>query len=298
MEINLAWLLVLPVFFALGWIAARFDRGQHWKETQHISRDTLAAMSSLLAGNLEKATDALLTAARSAPDATELHQAVGNLYRKRGMTDRAIEVHEAALRHPNIEPTERLTLMLDLARDYVAAGLFDRAETALMALIKAAELAEKTEALLGLANDARLMLMENAQRIRDWNGALHWAKEARKHDARFRYERFEQLTGHFHCELALDALKERKTSDADRYLELAAASGAAGPNARASAIRAQVAGSNNSSDPSGAAGRGPLGAADGTAADESACRVCGFRSRQTYWQCPGCHHWDSFEKIK
>jgi lipopolysaccharide biosynthesis regulator YciM len=297
MEINLAWLVVLPVFFALGWIAARFDRGQHWKETQHISHDTLSAMSALLAGHLEKATDALLAAARSAPDATELHQAVGNLYRKRGMIDRAIEVHEAALRHPHMEPEERLALMLDLARDYVAAGLFDRAEAALSELIQSIDAGDKNESTTSMANEARLMLMESAQRIRDWDKAMRWAKEARKHGARFRGEPFEQLAGHFHCELAEEALQAHKPADAQRYLELAAGSGAAGPAARVAAIRAQMGAGHGSG--AGEEGRLATAAPGAVTAQpaESACRICGFRSRKTYWQCPGCHHWDSFENV-
>ena len=93
MELDPVWLLLLPVVFALGWATARYDRGQQHREGQHASDEVLAAMSSLLAQDAQAATDRLLSAARADPDAMQLHRAVGNLYRQRGLIDRAIEVH-------------------------------------------------------------------------------------------------------------------------------------------------------------------------------------------------------------
>lgn len=311
MEINLAWLLALPVVFALGWAAARFDRGQQRRESRHVPKDILKAMSLVLAGDAAKATDALLSAARSQPDAMELHRAVGNLYRQRGLTDRAIEVHEAALRHPELTMTHRVDLVLDLARDYLAAGLFDRANNVLEDFLNHVPADEQAAGFKDRVNEARLMLLQTAQRTRDWQQAIHWAQEAHQAGATFGDHGYEQLMGHFYCELAALAVIKNDAQAALGYLTQADAFAAPGPAKRVAMMRAQLAGSGvvASGAASGvtagasAAAPGTAAAAAGLAGDGAppavrACKVCGFRSKTLYWQCPGCHHWDSFEAAK
>ena len=274
MELDPVWLLVLPLVFALGWITARYDRGQQRSEGRHASSEVLSAMSALMANDAQAATDKLLSAARSDPDASELHRAVGNLYRKRGLVDRAIEVHEAALRAPAIAPADRQELIIDLARDYLAAGLFDRAEGILQELLA-------QESPNSAAAQARNLLLELSQLTRNWTAAIRWAKEIQSHGGSFGSHSADQLLGHFQCELAAAAFSQGDQSkalaaitEAERYL-------APGPLARIKELRAQLIGGQTKSE----------------LVQASACRVCGFRTKQQLWQCPGCHHWDSFQAI-
>ncbi len=274
MELDLAWLLVLPVIFGLGWFAARYDRGQQRRESKHVPKDILDGLSHVLAQDLEKATEALLSAARSAPDAPALHRAVGNLYRRRGLTDRAIEVHEVALRNPAVTGDDRVALMMDLGRDYLAAGLFDRAQEVFKQVVTDASTRSAA------ANDARLALMNLSQRIRDWRAAICWAHELP--------EKNPQLLGHFHCELVEIALSSGDFDQAEKELAAASEFDAPGPKRRVAHLRQKLADLR-----AGASGAGAT-----TPPSTNACRVCGFRSRQTYWQCPGCHQWDSFDSVK
>ena len=274
MELDPVWLLVLPLVFALGWITARYDRGQQRSEGRHASAEVLSAMSALMANDAQAATDKLLSAARSDLDDSELHRAVGNLYRKRGLVDRAIEVHEAALRAPAIAPADRQELIIDLARDYLAAGLFDRADGVLQELLT-------QESANSAAAQARNLLLELSQLTRNWTAAIRWAKEIQSHGGSFGSHSADQLLGHFQCELAVAAIGQGDQSkalsaltEAERYL-------APGPLARIKELRAQLIGGQTKSE----------------SAQPSACRVCGFRTRQQLWQCPGCHHWDSFQAI-
>lgn len=281
MEIDLAWLLVLPMLFALGWVTARYDRRQQRRENRGVSRDVLNGLSNVLADDLEAATESLLCAARLAPDATELHRSVGNLYRRRGLIDRAIEVHEGALKHPDLSVQEEARLRLDLGRDYLAAGLFDRATTAFEAAMAKA----LTPGLVSdVANQARALLLQTAQRTRDWPSAIAWAQELHNHGGSFGEHSYSQLMGHFYCEQAQAALSAGQRDDALAFVTKAESFSATGPQRRAAQIRAAI------SDGTGAQAQG--------APSPSSCRVCGFRSRQTHWQCPGCHHWDSFLEIK
>jgi lipopolysaccharide biosynthesis regulator YciM len=294
MELDLAWLLVLPVIFGLGWFAARYDRGQQRRESKHVPKDILDGLSHVLAQDLEKATEALLSAARSAPDAPALHRAVGNLYRRRGLTDRAIEVHEVALRNPAVTGDDRVALMMDLGRDYLAAGLFDRAQEVFKQVVSVGS---------ATANEARLALMNLSQRIRDWRAAICWAHELPEKNL--------QLLGHFHCELAEIALSSGDLDQAEKELAVAAKFDAPGPSKRVAYLRQKLAelrvgasgsANNAATTLSGAGAANALSASSSVAATNTplmnACRVCGFRSRQTYWQCPGCHQWDSFDSVK
>ncbi|MFN5491304.1 MAG: hypothetical protein ACK485_01985 [Burkholderiales bacterium] len=280
MEIDLVWLLVLPLLFALGWMTARYDRGQQRREVRHVPQDILQGLSATLSDDFQSATDHLLCAARSAPDSTELHRAVGNLYRKRGLIDRAIEVHESAIQHPEMRDQDCTGLMLDLGRDYLAAGLFDRAELVLQELVGDGSVSDTNK------NAARLLLMNIAQRTRDWSQAIGWAQSIYEHQGTFGAHDYAQLMGHFYCEVAVSAIKSNRADDARIALSQAEKFASPGPWKRVALIREQMnyAQANNAQ-----------------AADTqhlTACKVCGFRSQQTYWQCPGCHHWDSFAAAK
>ena len=280
MEIDLVWLLVLPLLFALGWMTARYDRGQQRREVRHVPQDILQGLSATLSDDFQSATDHLLCAARSAPDSTELHRAVGNLYRKRGLIDRAIEVHESAIQHPEMRDQDRTGLMLDLGRDYLAAGLFDRAELVLQELVGDDSVSDTNK------NAARLLLMNIAQRTRDWSQAIGWAQAIYEHQGSFGAHDYAQLMGHFYCEVAVSAIKSNRADDARIALSQAETFASPGPWKRVALIREQMnyAQTNNAQ----AAETQHL----------KACKVCGFRSQQTYWQCPGCHHWDSFAAAK
>ena len=94
MEIELWWLLALPLFFGLGWVAARIDIRHVIRESQALPRSYFKGLNFLLNEQPDKAIDAFIEAARVDPETIELHFALGSLFRRRGETDRAIRVHQ------------------------------------------------------------------------------------------------------------------------------------------------------------------------------------------------------------
>ncbi len=292
MEIDLAWLLVLPAVFALGWIVARYDRGQQRREAKKVPKDVLDGMSSLLGDDLAAATDSLLKAARLAPDSSDLHRAVGNLYRRRGMTDRAIEVHEIALRNPSLSQAERELMTLDLARDYLAAGIFDRAQETFELLASSSGAAVQSSTSGAVAQSARSSLLYLFQRTRQWPRAIETLEAIKKAQEPLAegYDH-DQLMGHFYCELAELEVKNTNWVAALGFLEKARAYHAAGPLRRMEALRSEIAARQNQTE---LASVGTVGAAD----QAYICKACGFRARKPLWQCPGCHRWDSFGALK
>lgn len=301
MEIDLAWLLVLPAVFALGWIVARYDRGQQRREAKKVPKDVLDGMSSLLGDDLAAATDSLLKAARLAPDSSDLHRAVGNLYRRRGMTDRAIEVHEIALRNPSLSQSERELMTLDLARDYLAAGIFDRAQETFELLASGSGAAAQSSSSGvaaqpsthgAAAQSARSSLLYLFQRTRQWLRAIETLEAIKRaQEPLAEGQDYDQLMGHFCCELAELEIKNSNWVAALGFLEKARAYQAAGPLRRMEGLRSEIAARQNQTE---LASVGTVGAAD----QAYICKACGFRARKPLWQCPGCHRWDSFGALK
>ena len=79
MDFDLQWLLIgLPVAFALGWLASRFDLRQVQARTAATRRKAyFKGLNLLLNEQHDKAIDAFIEAVQNDPDTTELHFAPG-----------------------------------------------------------------------------------------------------------------------------------------------------------------------------------------------------------------------------
>ncbi len=155
-EPDLSWLLIgLPVAFALGWLASRLDLRQLKRERDDSPRTYFKGLNLLLNEQQDQAIDAFIEAVQNDPDTTELHFALGNLFRRRGEVDRAVRVHEHLAGRGDLSVAERTRAQLALAQDFMKAGLFDRAESAWTALLGSSHDAEAQLALLSLYERSR-----------------------------------------------------------------------------------------------------------------------------------------------
>ncbi|MDR2299468.1 MAG: lipopolysaccharide assembly protein LapB [Comamonas sp.] len=158
MEFNLTWILLgLPVAFVLGWLASRWDLRQVRADNRQAPRAYFKGLNFLLNEQQDKAIDAFIEAVQNDPDTTELHFALGNLFRRRGEYNRAVRVHEHLLSRADLSRPDRDRAQHALAQDFLKAGLLDRAEEALNRL-------EGTQ----YESDARLSLLAIYERSRDW----------------------------------------------------------------------------------------------------------------------------------
>src|SRR5664280_204760 len=138
MDFEPQWLLWVPLAFAvgfvLGWLASRLD-GRQWRREQHESPKLYyKGLNLLLNEQQDKAIDAFIEAVQHDPDTSELHFALGNLFRRRGEYERAVRVHQHLLGRADLPKSDRDRAQYELAQDFMKAGLFDRAETAYQAL--------------------------------------------------------------------------------------------------------------------------------------------------------------------
>ena len=191
-------LLALPVAFALGWLASRLDMRQLRLDNRQSPKAYLKGLNYLLNEQQDCAIDAFIEAVQNDPDTSDLHFALGNLFRRRGEYQRAVRVHEHLLARSDLKPTDRDNAQYALALDYLKAGLIEHAETALRKLEGSSLQEQGRQALLGLY-----------ERTRDWTHALDVAQKVS--------ETGEQgsLTArmaHFHCELAAEARRRNEAA--------------------------------------------------------------------------------------
>ena len=135
MEFDLSWILLgLPLAFVLGWWASRFDLRQLRLENRQAPKAYFKGLNFLLNEQQDQAIDAFIEAVQNDPDTSELHFALGNLFRRRGEYNRAVRVHEHLLSRGDLSSADRDRAQHALALDFLKAGLLDRAEDALKPL--------------------------------------------------------------------------------------------------------------------------------------------------------------------
>ncbi|RTZ40993.1 lipopolysaccharide assembly protein LapB [Candidimonas sp. SYP-B2681] len=130
MDFEPWWLIFLPLLFALGWIAARVDIRQMLSETRTLPNSYFKGLNFLLNEEPDRAIDAFVEVAKLDPETTELHFALGSLFRRRGEMERAIRVHQSLLARADLPQVDRENAQHELAQDFLKAGMLDRAEQA------------------------------------------------------------------------------------------------------------------------------------------------------------------------
>jgi lipopolysaccharide biosynthesis regulator YciM len=167
MDFDLSWVLWgLPIAFVLGWLASRLDLRQLRVENRQAPKAYFRGLNFLLNEQQDQAIDAFIEAVQNDPDTSELHFALGNLFRRRGEYERAVRVHEHLLSRGDLSRADRQRAQHDLALDYLKAGLLDRAEEALRKL-------EGTP----FESQALLALLAIYERTRDWAQASDIARK-------------------------------------------------------------------------------------------------------------------------
>jgi lipopolysaccharide biosynthesis regulator YciM len=190
MEIDFTWLLLgLPIAFALGWLASRFDLRQLRIDNRRSPKAYFKGLNHLLNEQQDEAIDAFIEAVQKDPDTSELHFALGNLFRRRGEYDRAVRVHEHLLARGDLSAMDRQRAQYALAKDFLQAGLLDRAEEALAKLEGGRYEAQ-----------ARLARLAIYERTRDWVQAGEMAQQLQASGQ----GDFNVRMAHYLCEQAKD----------------------------------------------------------------------------------------------
>ncbi|EOU9559428.1 lipopolysaccharide assembly protein LapB [Cronobacter dublinensis] len=217
--------LLLPVAAAYGWYMGRRSAQQDKdQEANRLSRDYVAGVNFLLSNQQDKAVDLFLDMLKEDTGTVEAHLTLGNLFRSRGEVDRAIRIHQSLMESASLTYDQRLLAVQQLGRDYMAAGLYDRAEDMFNQLV------DETDFRIS----ALQQLLQIYQATSDWQKAIDVAERLVKLGKE--YQRVE--IAHFYCELALQAMSNE---DMDRAMSLLKKGAAADRNsARVSIMMGRI----------------------------------------------------------
>jgi lipopolysaccharide biosynthesis regulator YciM len=209
-QIATSWLLLLPVMFGIGWLASRWDLRleNRMDELERIrqQRSTFKGLSLLLNEQPDQAIETLVKIAQLDPETIELHFSLGNLFRRRGETERAIKVHQHLANRDDLKPRDRDHAAYELGRDFLRAGLLDRAEASLNRVGEGK-----------FAVPAKESLLEMYQVERDWKKAIIAAHEL----ATLQGKSHQTEIAQFHCELGQEALRRKDLQEAEHSIQRA-----------------------------------------------------------------------------
>ncbi|MDE2354665.1 MAG: lipopolysaccharide assembly protein LapB [Betaproteobacteria bacterium] len=187
MDFQSYWLLALPVFFGLGWLAARVDIRHLLMESRTLPASYFKGLNFLLNEQPDKAIEAFIEVARAEQQTIELHFALGSLFRRRGEVDRATRMHQTLVERTDLSAEQRTAALYELAQDYLKAGLLDRAEVLFQDL-------RKTD----YSEPALRHLLDIYVAEKDWPKAIGAAEDLEKATG----DSLRSDIANFHCELA------------------------------------------------------------------------------------------------
>lgn len=200
--------LLLPIAAAYGYYMGRnsYSVKREGEKTEQ-AKNYLRGVDFLINNDKDQAVDQFIAYLDSGNPSFESSLALGNLFRQRGEVDRAISLHTSLANNENAEPYESEMAQLELAADFISAGLLDRAETILLDLI---EIPRQHKSSVS-------MLIKLYEQERDFEKAIEVGIEHK--DVLGRNE-FCSIS-HYFCELAQQDMVAGRTKDAIKRLESA-----------------------------------------------------------------------------
>ncbi len=205
--LNLLWLL-LPLAAASGWYLARREYRQNAVADQKISpSEYVKGLNFLLNEQSDKAIDVFVKMLETDEEVIEMHLAVGSLFRQRGEVERAIRIHQNLVARPGLSEGVRGQALLELARDYLRAGLLDRTEDLCLEIID--------------SNDDNLsalhILKDIYEQEKEWFRAIEVGRKIQAVTPEFKGG----VIAQYFCELAVEAKDQKDLAQARRMLEKA-----------------------------------------------------------------------------
>ena len=206
--------LLLPIAAAYGWyMGDRNAKQKYIDQSNRLSREYVDGLNFLLSNQKDKAVDLFLDMLKEDEGTLEAHLTLGNLFRSRGEIDRAIRIQQALLESSSLTFEQRLLAIQQLGRDYMGAGLYDRAEEMFLQLINEEDFQQS----------ALQQLIIIYQSTSEWINAINIATKLVK----LGNEKYKIYIAQFYCELASLAIAN---DDLDKAYNLLQKSSAADPN--------------------------------------------------------------------
>lgn len=206
---DYALLALIMVAMLAGYVLGRAEKKKKNKPSQpQLSREYFVGLNYLLNEQTDEAIETFIKALDLNNDTVDTYLALGSLFCRRGEVEKSIRVHQDLLARPSLTPAQSIRVQLELAKDYMTAGLFDRAEAMLSDLSRQNH-EYRTEALQ--------QLLKIYEQEKEWSKAIEITEFLRKMQG----ESYAPQLAHFYCEEAEDALRHNDRSGARRLIRVA-----------------------------------------------------------------------------
>jgi lipopolysaccharide biosynthesis regulator YciM len=191
---------------AAGWALGRFgERDDEEAAPPPLNIDYLKGLNFLLNEQTDQALEHFLKMVRVDDKTIETHFALGSLFRRRGEVDRAIRIHQNIIARPDLAAEQRDQALFSLAKDYLRAGLLDRAENLFVRLSQGSRY--QVEALEQLC---RIYELE-----KEWQKAIDAGQKLEVLSG----QSLELQIAHYYCELAEKAVLKKDYSAARAFVK-------------------------------------------------------------------------------
>jgi len=212
-NLSIYFLLLIAVF--AGWLLGRLSslRASGYKRSsEDIFEDYFVGLNYLLNDEPDEAIDTFIKALEINSETIETHLALGALLRRRGKVDKAIKVHQTLLARPGLNQGFSDATRLQLARDYIAAGLLDRAERLLNEILN-----ENSPAKW----DALRHLITIYQTEKEWEKAISCSRKLLANAIYKKDQELRVAAAHYCCELGERLLSQKQNSKAREQIKRA-----------------------------------------------------------------------------
>lgn len=200
--------LVLGVAIAFGALLGFWlGRGRKSTTGKTIPQVYIQGLNYLLSERQDQAVEVFLDALRQHPESVDILLALGRQFRRRGELERALRVHQYLLEQPALTLELRRSVLFEIARDYLKAGILDRAESILKELLDS-----QPDHAEGLATLAELYELGS-----EWASSI----EIRRRLLQFGFSRQQTVIALLYGELAEEALRKGELEQAQQYLQSA-----------------------------------------------------------------------------
>lgn len=206
-----------PLFIALPFVVLAFMLGvflgrkksdkNTTSQSYTLSSDYFKGLNYLLNEQTDKAINVFVRMLEVGEETVDTHISLGNLYRQRGEVEQAIKIHQNVIAKPSLSQTKRNDALYELARDFMHAGLLDRAENLFQ------ELVQKQSHVPSALKHLLLIY----QQEHDWQDAIEIANKLESATNKS----CAQQVAHFYCELALQNHQSGNSKEALKLVKKA-----------------------------------------------------------------------------
>lgn len=204
-ELLLAFLFIA---LAVGWAMGVSMRFSKTKKSEPVTYESKKHRLQLLFDTYsDEALDSFINSLEVNRETLGLHISIGKHFRTEGEVEKAIFIHQNLMSHPEFSRYETEPVVYELAKDYKAAGLFDRAESLLEQLLSSKNFTKKS----------RQLLLDVYELEKEWLKAAELGEG-------FDYKRDPTIrtrVSHYWCELAEDCEAQNNMLEALRFYKRA-----------------------------------------------------------------------------